>query len=261
MNKLQKQALDIALEGHNLLITGAGGSGKTYVLKQIIRQLQATLKNVDVTASTGMASTCFEEFASTTLHKWSGLGVQYRRETPQEIVETILSRPHEQIVKADVLVIDEIGMVSAQTFDLIEFICRKVRNSNKYFGGLQLILSGSFSQLPPVPNKACNDIGKYCFESDVLKECIPHHVHLSQMMRQEDTALATLVKELESGTPTAESEQLLQSLGRTIAVPKGEKATVLLGTNFAVDCYNQEMLHQNPGDIRYYRAVDEGKQN
>lgn len=261
MNRMQKRAVEIALAGHNMLLTGAGGSGKTFVMKEVIKQLKGKQKTVSVTASTGMASTCYKEFSATTLHKWCGIGTQYRNRTDQEIVDDILGKSDcSKIKETDVLVIDEIGMVSAKTFKLVEFICRTIRQSSYYFGGVQILLTGSFTQLPPVPNKASNDTGEYCFETDIFQNAVSHHVHLTDMMRQQDKELATLVQELEAGAPSEKSEELLNTLQRPVAVPEGEKATVLLGTNFAVDCYNQERIHEMNGELRSYRAIDAGKQ-
>jgi ATP-dependent DNA helicase PIF1 len=260
MNTLQKRAVEIALSGHNLLLTGAGGTGKTFVMKHIIRNLKTSHKNVGVTASTGMASTCFAEFNATTLHRWCGLSFELENRNLEEIVQSIISRGNcENIVLANALVIDEISMISAKTFDLFEYICRKIRKNPNYFGGLQVLLSGSFTQLPPVANGRNQDNGQYCFESDIFKNSIPHHVHLTEMLRQKDHQLATLVQELETGCPSPKSEDLLRTLNRPLVAPPNEKISVLMGTNFAVDCHNQEMLHEAPGELKSYRAIDKGK--
>lgn len=260
MNSLQKTALSVALNSHNLLLTGAGGSGKTYVVKHMVNYIKQTEKrNVHITASTGMASTCYKEFGCTTLHKWCGIRPSSALISDDDIVESIIQKgEYQHILKTDMLVIDEIGMISAKTFDTVECICRKLRKNVKYFGGLQVLVIGSFTQLPPVPNKKANDIGEYCFESEIFSKAIPHHVHLTEMMRQKDLVLGKLVQELEVGAPSETSEKLIRTLERPLGLPPQVRPSVLLGTNFAVDMYNQERIHDQHGQKVYYRAIDEG---
>ena len=259
-NKLQNVAMDIAISGHNMLLTGAGRSGKTYIIKQIIKELKMKNKTVHVTVSTGMASTCFKEFEGTTLHKWCGMKGTCTNETHSDIVEMIREQGnYENVISADVLIVDEVGMVSVKLFETVEYICRELRENGRYFGGLQIILCGSFTQLPPVPNKISNDPGEYCFQSDIFQKAIgQHHVHLVDMIRQKDFELGKIVKELEIGEPSDESEQLIRSLERSLDDDASANATVLLGTNLAVDMHNQERLHELSGEFKYYRSEDEG---
>lgn len=153
MNPLHKTARSVALNGHNLLLTGAGGSGKTYVVKQIVNYIKEKNRNVHITASTGMASTCYKEFGCTTLHKWCRIKTTTAFISDEDTVESIVQNgDYQHILTTDMLVIDEISMISARTFDTVEYICRKIRKNVKYFGGLQVLVIGSFTQLPPVPN-------------------------------------------------------------------------------------------------------------
>src|SRR4051794_41641519 len=68
----QKLALEIMAEGHNVLLTGPAGSGKTYVLNEFIRRAKARGKYVAVTATTGLAAT---HLGGNTIHAWSGIGI------------------------------------------------------------------------------------------------------------------------------------------------------------------------------------------
>ena len=78
-----------------------------------------------------------------------------------------------RIRTVDVLVIDEIGMLSRTVFDMLESVSRKVRNRDTVFGGLQVIVAGSFKQLPPIPNPWQGDTGEFCFESPKILCNIP----------------------------------------------------------------------------------------
>ena len=122
--------------------------------------------------------------------------------------------------------------------------------------------SGSFTQLPPVPKKVNHDIGQYCFESSIFTKSIPHHVHLVQMLRRKEGELANLVRELELGSPSDKSEELLKFLERPLVnVSESNYTTVLLGTNFAVDCYNQEKMQVALGEAQSHKAIDKGNSN
>jgi ATP-dependent DNA helicase PIF1 len=69
----QVQALRVMMSGESVFLTGAPGSGKTYVLNQFIKAAKASKKRIAITASTGIAAT---HIGGTTIHSWSGLGIR-----------------------------------------------------------------------------------------------------------------------------------------------------------------------------------------
>ena len=112
--------------------------------------LQKT-KTVAVTVTTGMASLQYE--SAQTIHKWSGIGDGHM--SKHILLRNIMTNTNYYNVKrnimlTDVLVLDEIGLLKADTLDDLEYICRHVRGNNDVFGGIQVIASGCFMQLPPV---------------------------------------------------------------------------------------------------------------
>ena len=78
----------------------------------------------------------------------------------------------------DILIIDEISMMTPELFDKLEEVARLVLHSSKRFGNIQLILSGDFLQLPAIGTE------KYCFDSDAWHNCIDHVVYLDNIIRQ-----------------------------------------------------------------------------
>ena len=74
----------------------------------------------------------------------------------------------------DLLMIDEISMLSKKVFNSIEFIARTLRENMHHFGGIQVIGSGDFYQLPPVPNPMNNDTGNFAFTNRVWNKVFPH---------------------------------------------------------------------------------------
>ena len=124
---------------------GAPGAGKTYVLNEFIRNARAEGASVAVTASTGIAST---HINGQTIHSWSGIGVATALTEP--LIKLIRSRRRRKIQDTDILVIDEVSMMHAWLFDMVDQVCRIIRRDPRPFGGMQVVLSGDFFQLPPV---------------------------------------------------------------------------------------------------------------
>lgn len=121
MNVLQKKAFDVALEGHNLLILGSAGTGKSFVAKEIARCLKQKGKHVQITCSTGIACSVYGHDACT-IHQF--LGISDGRYGPSEIVDVIKgSRKFEYVIdhisKTDTIIIDECSMISMRIFDTI----------------------------------------------------------------------------------------------------------------------------------------------
>ena len=142
----QVEALNILKAGHNVFLTGSAGSGKTFLINQFIAYLKSENINVGVTASTGIAAT---HINGRTIHSWCGLGIE---ENFNHQVKTSIAKGEtkQRIKKAQVLIIDEISMLSASRLDLVDTVCQIVRKNSHPFGGLQVVLSGDFFQLPPV---------------------------------------------------------------------------------------------------------------
>lgn len=140
---IQKEALAIIESGQSVLLTGAAGSGKTHLLRQVIVRAKQDGKHVAVTATTGLAAT---HLNGTTIHAWSGIGIA-DSVWPGMIARMPASRK-ETIKKADMLIIDEISMLHDYRLDMVDAILRSVRDSSEPFGGLQVILCGDFFQLP-----------------------------------------------------------------------------------------------------------------
>ena len=143
----QEEALDIAKLGYNIYLTGAAGSGKTFVLHEYIAYLKAQGIAVGITASTGVAAT---QIDGITINSWAGVGVKKTLTT--EDIDELLKRGYlrKRIQRTRVLIIDEISMLASYTLDLVDQVCKAFKRSNAPFGGIQVILCGDFFQLPPI---------------------------------------------------------------------------------------------------------------
>ena len=117
----QNEALAILESGQSVLLTGAAGTGKTYLLNKFIRRARSSGKNVAVTATTGLAAT---HLNGATIHAWSGIGV---RDGLDGMFFNKLSKQRSDLIsKADVLIIDEISMLHDYRLDMIEEVTRTV---------------------------------------------------------------------------------------------------------------------------------------
>ena len=153
MDTQQKTCWKIIESGHNLLITGQAGTGKTLTLHCVVKFLREKGKKVFLTCYTRITCTQYGGLNATTLHKFAGLGDG--RYSDNELLHLIKTderyiRTKNNISTADVLIIDEVSMVKAKLFRQVELVCHEVRCKQTHFGSLQVILCGDFFQLPPI---------------------------------------------------------------------------------------------------------------
>lgn len=143
MAHVAENIVESARLGHNFMILGQAGTGKSTLLKRIKEELRGIGKNVVMTASTGIAASLI---SGRTLHSWAKLGDG--RLTASQIVSKMEIEEVNAINHADVLIIDEISMLSADTFEKTEMVIRRTRKSALTFGGLQVIVCGDLLQVP-----------------------------------------------------------------------------------------------------------------
>ena len=150
-------------------------------------------------------------------------------------------------------------MISARTLGQVENLCRKIRDNEIYFDGLQVILAGDFYQLPPVANELIGDPGNHCYKLHWFDTCFPHKVILKIIHRQSETDLIKCVNELELGEPTDESIAFLKSLDRPL--PNEDQCVNLFARNYDVDVFNYNKIQNLPGELKLYKAKDEGSEH
>ena len=147
-------------------------------------------------------------------------------------------------------------MISAKVFSQLEFICRKLRDENLIFGGLQIVVSGDFKQLKPVANIKYRDPGEFCFTSNAWQEGITHIVVLEGVQRQDEPQLIQAIRELSDGSVTNATCLYLETLDRPL--PPNLNPVYLYARNFDVTMKNYDLLHELQGQEKLYRATDNG---
>ena len=249
----QKLALGIMLAGHNVLLTGQAGSGKTYVLNEFIRAAKDAGKTVAVTATTGLAAT---HLGGSTIHAWSGIGVHDN--LPPHLISDMPKTRRETIQKASILVIDEISMLHDYRLDMIEEITRRVRNTDQPFGGLQVILCGDFFQLPPVTRG--DESGKFVVHSPAWQALSPVICYLGEQHRQSDDQFLDILTAMRAGDLRQRHGNAL--LSRINAdVSDSQEVTELHTTNIDVDSINQKALDQLNGEVHSFPMLTTGSAN
>jgi ATP-dependent exoDNAse (exonuclease V) alpha subunit len=249
----QTLALSIMLSGESVFLTGPAGTGKTYVLKEFINLSRGSGKNVAVTATTGIAAT---HLGGSTIHSWSGIGVHDF--IPHGFFDHLSKTRREIIEKTDVLIIDEISMMHDYRFDMIDEIARVVRRNDEPFGGIQLIISGDFFQLPPVNRNNIEGGSQFAIMSNAWQQLDPVVCYLEDQFRQNDDKLLDILVALREGDIRRHHAE---SLMNRIGIDPENSVTELHTTNSDVDFINETMLAELPGDEISYARVETGSKN
>lgn len=201
----QQEALELLKCGYNAYVTGPAGAGKTYLLNQYVEYLRENKLHVAVTASTGIAAT---HMNGITIHSWSGLGV--KEKITENDLRTLEAKYYlrQRIRAAHVLIIDEISMLHPWQFDAADRICQWMRDDESSFGGLQVICSGDFFQLPPVQKNGKPP--EFVVVSDAWQSMDMHICYLEEQHRHADPHLSTILNEIrENSVTTASKEKIL----------------------------------------------------
>jgi ATP-dependent exoDNAse (exonuclease V) alpha subunit len=175
-------------------------------------------------------------------------------------VEHMSKGRREIIEKTDVLIIDEISMLHDYRLDMVDDVCRLVRKKDMPFGGIQVVMSGDFFQLPPV-NRPGSRTGSFVVESNVWRELNPRILYLEEQFRQEQgDDLLEILSHLRAGDIRRRHAELL--LERADAyVDEDMSMTELHTVNIDVDRINEERLRQLAGDELIYQQHTTGADN
>jgi ATP-dependent DNA helicase PIF1 len=225
----QQKAFDLYLNGENIFLTGPAGTGKSYLIRKIVEHARGDDKNIAVSAMTGCAAVLLE-CGATTMHSWAGIGLA-TLET-KEIICKIRSSPRKlkNWRSTNILIIDEVSMMSRRIFELLDQIGRIVRpdlhhftrdpmntfsyHRDKPFGGLQIICVGDFHQLPPVckNNNQFDPNSQFCFESPDWETAFPlyNHILLTTSFRHNtDDKFQKILSQIRVGKLTRSSYDIL----------------------------------------------------
>uniref|UniRef100_A0A6C0KRG7 Ribonuclease H n=1 Tax=viral metagenome TaxID=1070528 RepID=A0A6C0KRG7_9ZZZZ len=267
----QHRVIDYLLTGQNLFLTGGGGVGKSYLLSVIytefpglklkqnqVEEVRSVAPRIQMCALTGCAALLLGHKAKT-LHSWAGIGLGKGTVAELYIKISRNTKSKRNWLLTDLLIIDEISMMTAELLDKLNELGKKIRKSQKPFGGIQVLLVGDFYQLPPV-NKGDDPI-QFAFESEVWKD-IPCCIELTQIQRQKDERFQRILKEARTGSLSKESCEVLRSLEGRDWKSNPIRPTLLYPKRAEVQLINETNLKALKGRREMYKArlVYDGKQ-
>jgi ATP-dependent DNA helicase PIF1 len=238
LTEKQQNAFNTMKSGKNVFLTGPGGSGKSFLIKYFIDWYKSEKEEDDskifITSTTGLSSILIDGI---TINRYSGIGIG------DKDIETL----YKKIIKmknlkkrwcnTSVLIIDEISMMDADIFDKLEILAKRIRKNEDPFGGIQIILSGDFLQLPPVKSN------NFCFESFTWDMVIDKVFYFDKIIRQNDINLQNVLNNIRVGVINEDVKNMLNSrLNKDLINEGGIIPTLLFSKKNMVLQYNENEL-------------------
>lgn len=210
----QQICFDKYVAGENIFITGPGGTGKSFLIKYIVKHAENNEKHIKVCALTGCAAILLE-CKATTLHMFAGIGLANKKN--EDLVSELFTKKAQKLKnwkKLEVLIIDEVSMMSLKLLLLLDLIAKKYYKNTKPLGGLQVIFTGDFYQLSPVFSNGCEkEESMYCFQHILWEQLFPksNQIVLKTIFRQNDELLLKALKYIRKGQITPSTQLALNS--------------------------------------------------
>jgi hypothetical protein len=255
----------------SIFLTGKAGTGKTTLLKEIIK---TTHKNCVVVAPTGIAAL---NAGGVTIHSMFQLpfggfipnnsSAHFSDNTKFETKATLrrhfrMSGLKKAVIQnMELLIIDEVSMLRADLMDAIDFMLQSVRRKNLPFGGVQVLFIGDLLQLPPIIREEEWRIlsnyykGKFFFHSHCIQQNPPLYIELSKIFRQTDERFISVLNNLRNNTITQKDRQILNEFVQPNFDLKANKGYITLTThNAKADTINSQSLHDLEGKSKTFFA-------
>ena len=224
---------------------------------------------VCVTGMTGVATTVLNansDMGATTLHSWIGAGLSVGKVHASQTLKNMNEMTRLRWKSTDVIVIDEVSMLSPNLITMLDHLAGNIRGPNKGpFGGIQVITCGDWYQLPPVIEKISeySDPSLYTtetfsFETNCWKKTFKHqdHIVLEENFRQKDKAFQKVLNTIRIGQVDEDVQNMLNSrLGAKLNPPDGVQPTILCARVEAAKQLNDKQLDELPGRLEHYSPV------
>ena len=268
----QNEALTILKTGVNVFLTGEPGAGKTHTINALVNYLRDSDIEPAITASTGIAAT---HIGGMTIHSWSGIGIKTKLDKYD--LDKIASSEYisKRINRTKVLIIDEISMLSANMLDMLDMVCREVKQNEESFGGIQIILVGDFFQLPPIfkrdfaeekqnslINQSVKNVstgGNFAYESGAWTRAKLVVCYLTEQYRQDDSDFLSVLSAIRANN--VKDGHLNHINVRQIEADNmPENITKLYSHNVDVDRVNDTELAKLDEAVKLFKMKSEGNE-
>jgi ATP-dependent DNA helicase PIF1 len=230
----QKKILNAIINKKNVFITGPGGCGKSYFINFFKEYTSVNTPNTKLalTSTTGISALLI---GGCTIHSYLGIGLA--KESAYVLSNKIKkSKFHlDRWKKLDILIIDEVSMLSIELFEKLDEIAKKLRKNESPFGGIQLILSGDFLQLPSVNSTS------FLFNSKIWKDTVHDTFYLEKIFRQDDNSFIDILSEARFGKLSSDSVKMIRER-ENATVDISYVPTKLFSLNKNVETYNRKCL-------------------
>lgn len=237
-NKAIKYLIDNNFQ--SCFITGPPGTGKTYIINNIVDYMKDFEYQYSVTSSTGISSTLIKGM---TIHRWSGFNI-FKKKFSDNVDNTLdfyykrikkNYQASERIKNTEILIIDEISLISDIFLETLEFVCRKIRKNELIFGGIKVIGFGDFYQLPPIKDK-------YCFESDIFHQIFKNKINLTKNFRNKGKIFNEILDKIRQNIKLNDDENKL-IISR---INKNKIYPCLVSLRDTCNNINKRKLEKNP---------------
>ena len=252
-------AVSMIKNGANLFITGKAGTGKTTLLREILRQVD---KKIAVVAPTGVAA---KNAVGITIHSFLRLPTAPYFPGIKNAELYKLKKSDVQVINnVEIIIIDEVSMVRCDVLDAMDDVLRHYRKSSKPFGGVQLVMFGDLFQLMPVaPDKDWEILKKhydspYFFSSNAYQRLNSQMLELTKVYRQKESDFITILNNIREGVASLTEINILNTRFDKWAINKAEESIILTTHNRRAKGYNWDRLQKLPGDIQEFKATVSG---
>lgn len=254
----QRLAYDDVMRGKNVFVTGGGGTGKSVLIKTLVDSLRSQGARVAVAASTGVAAV---NIGGLTIHSVLCSGISGNIDELKQYANRkmgLLERADKYLGNLEVLVIDEVSMLTGDYIGMMDWWLRHIRQVNDFFGGVQVVFVGDLLQLPPVVVRDEVIKDHYAYMNPVWDQCGLQYHYLKEVFRQEDPEFKRMLADVRRGENT---HVALPYFNRRVGADLGRLPTRLCPKNVQVDKINQDHLKRIGSSSEMYTAEFSGNKN